>query len=100
MSDCFDHLTDAYESYDRSLEDLSDKQLKCNPWAKPSYNPLYYHKKLKFQETVVETDLAYLLRLKGSKGVWVPKSICRNKAKHSVMVHKATYGKCTKVQIA
>ena len=97
MSDCFDHYTDAYESYDRADDDGC---LSRGPRSlKTRYDPLFYHVQLHFETLVTKTEKAYLFQLRLGEGVWVPRSICRHLKENSVFVHANTYYKCNKISI-
>ena len=98
MSDCFDHLTDAYESFDRT----SDEGCLSHGLHlfKTPYDPLYYHVQLNFETLVTKTEKAYLFQLRPGEGVWVPRSICRELRENSVWVHAKTYSKCNKVSVS
>lgn len=88
MSDCFDHLNDAFD-----FDGISDS---LEPFH---VNHLHYHIKIKILRVERTTQKAYLLRLSETEGVWVPKSICKDLNKSSVYVHKATYAKSSKVPL-
>lgn len=94
MSDCFDHMVDAYESYDRSIDD-------GGPLYSSSFSPdkLYFHKRISFIKIENETDKAYLFRLSDVEGVWVPKSICKNLGDNEVFVHRKIYSKIKSIEI-
>lgn len=93
MSDCFDHMADAFDSYDRSMDEgfgnsssfVADK--------------LFFHKKIEFIKIEKETEKAYLFRLSDIEGVWVAKSLCRNMTKNTVYVHRKTYSKIKSIEL-
>ena len=99
MSDCFDHVVDAFEDWDRGFDEGCPRA--CGKRGKSSFSPdpLYYHRKLHFKAIQAQTEKAYLLRLSDDVGVWVPKSICRHFEESSVWVHSLTYSKCTRVNL-
>ena len=95
MSDCFDHEMDAWDSYDRSMDEgfVGGGRPRGRPFIA---NPLYYHREFSFTVLVNETDKAYELVLsKVIKPVWVPKSICRqmDKQRKTVWIHTKTLAK-------
>ena len=87
MSDCFDHMTDAFESFDRSMDDG------FGSFRGDNYDPLFYHAKLEFLEIKHETDKAYCMLLKNDEVLWIPKSICKslNLNNKTVFVHRRTF---------
>lgn len=98
MSDCFDHMTDAYESYDRAF----DEGFRFGRRSRVSQftpDPDFYHTRIEFMCIEAETHKALLLRLGKKVGVWVPKSICRKLKERSVWVHTDTYRKLTRVSL-
>lgn len=75
MSDCFNHACDAYDSYDRSMDEGFGYSRSSNYENNFSYDPLFYHKKHEVK-LIHETANAYLF--KKSKGkFWVAKSLCK-----------------------
>ena len=97
MSDCFDHLVDAFEDWDRGFDEGCSRAWGKRGKSSFSPDPLHYHRKLHFKAIQAETEKAYLLRLSNDVGVWVPKSICRHLEESSVWVHSLTYSKCTRI---
>jgi len=87
MSDCFDHMVDAFESFDRSMDEGFGSSREEN------YDPLFYHAKLEFLEIKRETEKAYCMLLKNKEVLWIPKSICKslNLNKKTVFVHRKTF---------
>lgn len=90
MSDCFDHAMDAYEDYDRFLDEGGGARV----YRKFKYNHLFYHVRVDFLYIHQETPKALLLVLPTYKAVWVPKSICSDRRDNYVYVHAQTFAKC------
>jgi hypothetical protein len=95
MSDCFDHMMDAYEdamnrgymcSGTRSNDKRPYKSRNFAPEFVP--DPLYYHTRVEYSEIVAESDTSYLMHM-GDFKVWVPKKICKqhDSANKTVYVH-------------
>ncbi len=89
MSDIFNHQFDA----------MMDRDEYCGFWVgnrgghrSPS-DPLYYHRKIKFEKIVSKTDKSYLFSIEGLGDVWVPKKICRHMSmsESSVYIHSGTF---------
>ena len=76
MSDTFDHMGDAFDSYDRSLEDGEGWHSPTN-WTVFHKDELYYHDKYDYEELVFTTDKACLFQIKGKK-YWVPKNYAKS----------------------
>ena len=100
MSDCFDHMADAFDSYDRSQDEGFINRKTHRNLNVFERDPLFYHRKIEFLKIEHETEKAYLLKISEQKGVWVPKSICKKKTKNSMYVHTATFEKCTWVKFS
>lgn len=89
MSDCFDHMADAFDDYQARFEAGDDdpggyrgsKSRRQRSRSSLSYfnkNPLYYHRRVKYKEIVERTDKAILFRTNFNQTIWVPLSLCRN----------------------
>lgn len=89
MSDCFDHMVDAFEDYEaRGCDDdagdgswfLSRRGRRGRRSHRSSTfvrDPLYYHTKLEFERIVHRTDKAILFEFKRFGEQWVPEKLCR-----------------------
>lgn len=76
MSDCFNHACDAFDSYDRGMdEDYYSHSYNPDYESNYSYDPLFYHKKHKVK-LIHETANAYLFEKSKGK-FWVAKSLCK-----------------------
>ena len=103
MSDCFDHMFDAYDQlFHREMDFESYGEGNGRPFAA---NPNFYHTFKEFKALVTQTEIAYLFKISKHKGVWVPKSICRRlettkKGKIRVYVHRYTFVNfCSEVRL-
>lgn len=110
MSDTFDHEGDAWDSYDRAMDEGygycwgRTKHSRAAPRGPVDH--LYYHSKINFIEIVAESEKCWLIRMAGFVDktyrefkVWLPKKICRqmDKDKHEVMVHTKTFNKLDRI---
>lgn len=86
MSDTFDHELDAWESYERDMDEQD-----CRRHS--SRNPLFYHRRVYIEAILAETDKSLLLMLKGfgDAEIWVPKKIMKKLTDESVWVHSNTF---------
>jgi hypothetical protein len=99
MSDCFDHMFDAYSS--RFDEDYEDDGFGYNIGT--SKNPDYYHTKIKFKSIVFQTEKAYLLDIGKEKfEVWIPKKVCRHLSEldKTIFIHTETLSKIVTTKLA
>lgn len=90
MSDCFDHMSDAWDQHLQYEHEFDDDQSGSSNYSNYDgyedyeYDKLYYHRKHKFRSIEAQTDKAYLFNLKNGKQQWVPKSLCKKlKIKHN-----------------
>jgi hypothetical protein len=81
MSDCFDHMVDAYEDFEaRGFdEDSSGFSRGRSRRSKTpfSYDPLYYHTSKSFIRIVKRTEKAILFEFDKLGEQWVPEKLCR-----------------------
>ena len=98
MSDCFDHMVDAYESLDRAMDEGFTwcPRRRRNSWV---CNPDYYHVELSGYKVLEESAKCLLVDF-GSYRVWIPKTIIRKRTDASMLVHANTFYKLPRLQSA
>jgi hypothetical protein len=89
MSDTFDHEGDAWDSYERGLEDQEPYQ-GYSRRSTAAQDPLYYHKLVTFRKMTNTTEKAVELELADGKLIWIPRSVCRRWSDGAVYIHKKT----------
>lgn len=100
MSDCFDHMCDAYDQHynfdgddhmygeDDNYYSRSNRSRRI---GRPS-NPLYYHTKIKFNNIERITTKAFLFNVEDHVGLWVPISWCKEMDEENNTVYIWTEG--------
>ncbi|BFG81819.1 hypothetical protein [Pseudomonas phage PP21] len=92
MSDCFDHMVDAYEDFEaRGFDEggfgfIRRRRLKSSF----SRDPLYYHTSMSFLRIVKRTEKAILFEFDKLGEQWVPEKLCRqlDEANCTVSIYK------------
>lgn len=78
MSDCFDHMADAWDQYCNS--DYMDSQDGFGGSKGFAYNALHYHSKITFKRLIAQTEKSYLFEYTWygkSVEVWVAKRLLK-----------------------
>lgn len=89
MSDCFDHMCDAYERMLNGHDDYNCDSFSRKPDKLYFYGePNLHYNKVKFDKIEKETDKAILIRIKDSTA-WVPKMCIRELTRNSVKIIKS-----------
>lgn len=91
MSDIFNHELDAWDSYDRSIND--------GEVVIHNSDPNYYHDWVNIESLVFETKKAYLIKLTSDLEIWVPKKIIKKIEDKRIYVHLNTFTSILKNKI-